>query len=135
MFLMYSAGHMNGGHYTAFVKCNDELNLSTSNSLNSVTPSTTSNVCPRVIDALAKSLKLSPSESSDLESSDTLASCGHMFLPMSPFHNNSGVVGEGVEDHGRWVLFDDEIVHDVPPDRLSQYIVTGNCCSCCLVAD
>jgi hypothetical protein len=149
---------MNGGHYTAFVKCNDELNLSSGPSMPTITTNASSVLAApvsapysgRLLDVLSRSLKLNANECCELEMSETMASSPAMFSPLSPFSGgttgtggsggsnpngtsssshsasaNTNTTGDMGEENGRWVLFDDEIVHDVPPDRLHQFIVTG----------
>lgn len=137
-------GHMNGGHYTAFVNCRDHMeaavlaNTHQSNDNNNSSSSSSSSrgggflstinspaaVGPDdLVDQLVHRLHLNPSDSTAVQAEGLYGS----YLDMSSIHSVTHFSGSEFNDstnNGKWFLFDDEVVEEVPQDNLNQNIVT-----------
>ena len=141
-------GHMNGGHYTAFVNCHDQMEASVlANTINSNSSSSSSSssssrgttnlsncgIAPtslshelepdELMDCISNQLLFNPKDATSFLAGGMYGSCSDM----SSIHSTSYLTGsefDSIHD-GKWFLFDDEIVEEVPSECLNQNIVTG----------
>ena len=136
---------MNGGHYTAFVNCQEHIETAAvQGTANTITDSSNSSnnetfvnnksssdagvnsECPdEFMERLARQLQLDPDTSTSLLAQGLYGTCGDLSAVNSASYFSGTEFDSVMSNNGKWYLFDDEVVEEVPADSLSQNIVTG----------